>query len=139
MLLIYGGVEVAEAGHFPAFRDSKEIAAFGWLQEHADKDSVVLASFQTGNAIPAWAPVHVVIGHGPETANLAELQQKVDAYYTGQMSKSEREVFLESQGVDYVFIGPREMLNSAEGELEMGDLQRMYHQGDYSIFRVVDR
>jgi hypothetical protein len=136
ILLIYGGSVVARWGEFPAFRESGEIAAFGWLRDHAEKDSIVLGSFQTGNALPAWAPVHVVIGHGPESANLAKLKPQVESFYSGDMSLDERESFFENQRVDYIFFGPRELMNGADEASLASDLERVYHQGEYSIFRV---
>ncbi len=34
---------------------------------------VVLAAYETGNPMPAWAPVRVLVGHGPESIHLSEL------------------------------------------------------------------
>ncbi len=73
-LLLFGAFRVAAGGLTPTFRPANQVAAFEWLAENAESGAVVLTGFQTGNALPAWAPDFVVIGHGPESAGLAGAQ-----------------------------------------------------------------
>ncbi len=138
MMLVYGGIRVASSPGYPAFRRSREIEAFQWFEENALKDSVVLASFETGNALPAWAPLHVVIGHGPESANLAELRPLVRAYFAGEMTDNESMRFLASQGVDYVFFGPREKALGGMESLSGSGLLQVHAQQGYTIYMTAE-
>ncbi len=80
-LLLFGAFRVAAGGLTPAFRPANQVAAFEWLAENAESGTVVLTAFQTGNALPAWAPDFVVIGHGPESAGLQTLRPRVESYF----------------------------------------------------------
>jgi hypothetical protein len=138
LLLIFGGLQVSLSPSQPIFRPKEEVEAFEWLLEQDDPDMVVLSTYQTGNAIPAWAPGFVVVGHGPESANLLEFRVKVSSYYGGTLSDQEQLTFIRNQGVDYVFFGPEE---NVQGEFEIGELDYLrlsFQGGDYQIYQVVD-
>jgi hypothetical protein len=136
LMLITGGIGVALRPGEPAFRKSEEVRAFSWLNEEVEPGSVVLADYQTGNALPAWAPVRVVIGHGPESVDLISLSLQVDAFYGYGMTEQERLQFIKSQDVRYVWYGPRE---KALGSWDPGGsdfLTIAYDDTDYEVYRV---
>ena len=108
LLILIGGVSTAMRPIEPAFRRTAEIKAFDWLKEDSAREAVVLAAYSTSNALPAWAPVRVVAGHGPETAGLEELSPKIHRFFSTGTTQEERLDLLVSQGVDYVFYGPAE-------------------------------
>jgi hypothetical protein len=139
MLLIVGGIQIASSGAFPAFYNGQEVGAFKWIHRNVEKDAVILTSYGTGNALPAWAPVHVVIGHGPETANLDELLPQVNAFFAGKMATQASERFLSSQGIDYVFFGPLESRINVSTHRLGNVLQIVYDQGGYAVYKVVDQ
>jgi uncharacterized membrane protein len=115
----------------------EEVGAFEWLNEHGDPDQMVLSSYETGNAIPAWASSFVVIGHGPESANLVEFRVQVSAFYSGRLSRGEQLEFIEKQGIDNVFFGPAER---ELGDIDLNDydyLKRVFQSGQYEIYEVI--
>lgn len=81
MLLFMGGLLAAGQPREPLFLPNDVVKVFLSLRQHADPGAVVLSSFDIGNALPAWAPFRVVIGHGPESVGLSELSQQVTAFY----------------------------------------------------------
>jgi hypothetical protein len=139
VLLLVGGSQVASSEAFPAFREREEVEAFEWLRDSVEKDSIVLTSYETGNALPAWAPLHVVIGHGPESANLEELLPLVDAFFNGEMVQDEAERFLSSQGVDYVFFDPLGSNVDGIEELPGTGLRIIFDQGAYAVYEVIGK
>jgi hypothetical protein len=136
LLLIAAGIDVAIQPKEPAFRKYEEVEAFSWLNDGVEPNSVVLATFRTGNAIPAWAPVRVVIGHGPESVNLAELEAQVDAFYGEKMSEPERLQFIRSHDVHYVWYGPREKALGSWSPNGSDFLTFAAGFADYKIYRV---
>jgi hypothetical protein len=136
VLLLVGGVTSLLKPGSPFFRPTEEVAAFQYLGTRATPGSIVLSSFGTGNALPAWAPVRVVIGHGPESIGLAELAPRVASFFQSETDDAERLALLEEFGITHVFWGPREQ--------ELGDwspetasyLHLAYTQGDYHIYQV---
>lgn len=107
IMLWAGGVMSAARPALPSFRPAAEVDLFRDVQSLSSPGSIVLSSYETGNALPAWANVRVVIGQGPESANLASLKPQVAAFYYS-MTDSERLAFLQQWDVDYVVYGPNE-------------------------------
>jgi hypothetical protein len=107
-LLFVGGMRTASQPSEPAFVPAVQVDVFERLAERAVPGSVALASYPTSNALPAWAPLRVVIGHGPESARLSVLGPAVKAFYSLLWTDPERQAFLTEQSVRYVLYGPQE-------------------------------
>jgi hypothetical protein len=136
LLLVFGGIQVTLNPTLPIFRPVDEVETFDWLRSQDDPDMVVLSTYETGNAIPAWVPGFVVVGHGPESANLVEFRVKVSAFYTGQFSLEDQLEFLDNQGIDFVFFGPEE---DKLGDIDLGELDYLklaFQSGNYQIYEV---
>jgi hypothetical protein len=130
LVLLAGSSLTAWSPALPAFRPAGEIAAFDFLAKEASPGSVVLAPVPAGNALPAFVPVRVVIGHGPETIGFALLKPQVEAFFAGEMSDSAAAEFLEEQGVDFVFWHePARPVYSG--------LEPAYLSGEIAVYRVV--
>ncbi len=108
LMLISGALLASWRPSLPLFRQTSEIEAFEYLKQSASPGDVVLASFDVSNVLPAWAPLRVVAGHGPESVGLAELRPIVDAFYSSITPDAERKQFLKEQQVRFVFWGPLE-------------------------------
>lgn len=107
-LLWLGAVNTALHPAMPAFRPTDEAAWFETLR--LQQDAIVLAAYDTGNALPAWAPVRVVIGHGPETVGLGELEQEVFEFYSEGTPDAERQAIMQNHHAEYVAWGPAERM-----------------------------
>lgn len=136
LLLLFGGVNAVRNPGAPIFHPQAEVEAFVFFDEYADSDAVVLASYETGNTLPAWAPVFVLIGHGPESVGLAELTPRVERFYRADTPSEERLGLIAEFGIDYVFWGPHER--------ELGDwdprqeefLESVFSNGMITVFAV---
>lgn len=89
-MLLLGGVQAATSPGLPLFRPAQEVAAFQALAALAHPGDVVLAAYDTGNALPAWAPVRVVIGHAPESQGIQDLRPRVQAFFSESTPEAER-------------------------------------------------
>ena len=136
VLLVAGGMQVASLPAMPAFRPVEEVAAFQFIAERATTKTVVLSSHATGNALPAWTPVFVVIGHGPESAEYASTAQQVEAFYKMGISNQERIDLLCQFGVDFVFWGPVERKLGEWDPSSVRYLSPVFRQGVYVVFQV---
>ncbi len=137
LILWIGSFTAAQNPTIPVFRPTAEVAAFNFLARTTTANDVVLSSFETGNALPAWIPVYVVLGHGPETINHAQIATRVSAFYTLESSDQVRRSLLDDYNVDYVFWGPeeRELGSWQPGEADY--LFEIFSDGEYSIFSVI--
>ncbi len=129
LLIFSGSILSARTVSLPVFRPAAEVRAFAFLETIAEPGSVVLATKDTGNALPAFAPVRVVIGHGPETINFARIHPMVEAYFGLSLDQEEQAELLSEYEVDFV-LGP-----SASTPAPIG-AERVYVEDGYVIFRV---
>jgi hypothetical protein len=135
MLIISQGVW--HAG-LPVFRPSSEVAMFNKVAEIAIPGDVVLCSYETGNAIPAWAPVRVMAGHGPESANLKAVLPEVNNFFGGGKDLSWQNEFINKNKVRFIIAGPAER-NLGNWETTFGRVyQLIYRVEGYSIYKVED-
>ena len=135
-LLLVGATQVALRGLPPVYQASDQVAGFEWLAEHAGSGAVVLSSYETGNSLPAWAPDFVLIGHGPESAGLSDLEPRVRAFFALSGSGPENEALLREFEVSFVFVGPAERAMGYSEAAAASTLTEVYRQGDIAIFRV---
>jgi hypothetical protein len=120
----------------PIFRPVAEIEAFKTISKSSISGQVVLSSFKTGNVLPAWAPVHVVTGHGPESANLPFYLKQTDDYYQGNINQLQRDAFYKNLEIQYVFWGPNEKSIGGWNPSLDPNLTSIYNQSGYQIFKV---
>jgi hypothetical protein len=140
LLLLIGAGTTAATVRPPVFQAQEQIAAFQWLDQHLERDAVLLAAYETANPLPAWAFVRTPAGHGPESINLAEILPEISRFYRLQagMSDQDRAAFLRSLKVDFVFHGPNERELGAWDPSKVDFLTQVFRQKNYSIYRVDD-
>ncbi len=136
LLLFIGSLNAVRSPQMPIYRPKSESAAFEFLDQSVPKDAVVLASFDTGNAVPAWAPVFAVIGHGPESVGLAQLSPRVKSFYDPSTSSEERLDLLKEFNVDYVFWGPNERNLGSWNPEQSAFLTEIFSEAGYFIFKA---
>jgi len=138
LLLLAGGLQTALRPSEPAFRPAAEAAAFESLAEIAEEGSVVLAAYATGNALPAWVPLRVVIGHGPESIGLADLEPQVARFFSDRAADADRAQFLMRNRVQFVFWGPHERALGGWDPNSAGGLTPVYDGDGYAVFANLD-
>jgi hypothetical protein len=136
IILLAGSFQAVQNPTRPIYRPAEETKAFQYLAQRANRDEVVLSSYQTGNALPAWVPVHVVLGHGPETYRSEEMQEDVQHFYRPDLTGEERITFLRAYQVDYLFWGPLERALGGWDPGESDYLIPLYDQEGYFIYDV---
>ncbi|HLE52346.1 MAG TPA: hypothetical protein VI755_09795 [Anaerolineales bacterium] len=136
LFLLMGGIKAAARPGWPLSRPSDEVAMFVYLAQQAEPDAVVLTAFETGNALPAWSPQRVVIGHGPESANFKETQRRLSEFFEPGTSDAARIALLEEASVEYILWGPAERDLGGWDPGKASYLLRVFKQGEYSLFEV---
>ncbi len=138
LILLAGGVRASLRPEEPVFIPRAEAAAFEWLRDHGEAGAAVAAAYETANALPAWAPVRVAAGHGPETPSLAALLPQVERLFLSTTGDAYRDEFVAEHGIGYVFIGPHEAALGNWRPSDESRYQRIYDESGYSIYRVED-
>ena len=136
LIILSAGTQLALDPKEPVFRPAEEVNAFLFLAENAQPGDIVLASYDSSNPLPAWAPVRTLTGHGPESVNLQLYEKAIKEFFSEETSQDVRINILGSNDVDFVFWGPNE---KALGSWDPGtdeNIVLIYDQGNYKIYSV---
>jgi hypothetical protein len=136
LLLLAGGFLTVSQAATPVYRPLDEVAVFEYLRANAETGSVVITAYETGNPLPAWAPVRVVIGHGPESAKLKELAPRVATFFMTTTTHEARIAMIQEFNVRYVFWGPVERALGDWDPNQAIYLRQVEQTGDYMLFEV---
>jgi hypothetical protein len=136
LFLLIGAVTIISGKRPPIFHPDYQQTAFHWLADHA-QGQVVLTAYGTGNALPAYAPVRVFVGHGPETANSEAKQAKLPQFFAATNDDFRRQL-LRNYGITYLFYGPTEQALGDFSPSSAPYLRQVYDNGEVQIYRFVD-
>jgi len=136
LILFLGSLQAAQNVQPPVFRPDAEVSAFDQLRQIAAVGDVVLTSYETGNVLPAWVPIRVVAGHGPESVGLERLLPRIQAIYQGRTTDDTRLEFFQRYRVDYVFWGPNEQRFGSWIPGEEDYLEKVIDVVGYEVYRV---
>ena len=134
LLVVSAGLLGVTQGRSAVVHYEDELSAYKWAAENLLQGSLILAAPETGNRIPAFAPLRVLYGHPFETPNAEVQKQKVEELFnTGGIASSGMQTLLE-EGVEYVFYGPREQ--EIGNPAWLSDLELIGKFGEVRIYKV---
>jgi hypothetical protein len=136
LFFLAGSIWAVMTPSWPIFQPREKINAYTYLAENVSAGSNVLSSYSTGNSLPAWAPVSVVIGHGPESIGLAELEPQVSKFFSTNEPENDRIAFIKNERVNYLFYGPEERVLGGWDPEKADFLKVIYSQDGYTIYQV---
>ncbi|MGA2112242.1 MAG: hypothetical protein ABSG98_08855 [Anaerolineales bacterium] len=117
VLMYVGSIHEALQPAPPQFLPAAEVGIFDWLNHNADPRSVVLCSFDTGNALPAYTDLTPYIGLGPETLHLQDKQKSVNAFFDPGSADSARQEILNTTRAGWIILGPSGSLPLLEDDI----------------------
>lgn len=116
--------------------------ALMWLRaqvpDDAAFDTIVFASLDSGNLIPAWVPVRTTLGHWSLTAYAADRLDDADLFFDTQASDAARIAMLRELDVDYVYVGAAERELGAFDPAGAAYLEPAFTSATVSIYRFDD-
>lgn len=87
----------------PFYMSNSYRDAFEWLDNHTDKNGVVLSGYVTGNLLPGFSGFTSYVGHASLTPDVARKRKEVGEFY-----KEPKVSFLMKNRVRYIFFGLEE-------------------------------
>jgi uncharacterized membrane protein len=118
------------------FHSADQMAAFDWLGDHLAWDDTVLASYETGNLVPAWTGRRVFLGHWAESPDWLERKAQVKTFFDDATANAWRLALLRQHDIKYVFYGPRERALGEFNPDHSEYLERVFRQGDVALYEV---
>ena len=137
IFLVWGAASRAAMPSAPIFISAPEVEAYQAFNEIAHQDSIVLSTFSVGNSLPAWAPVRVVQGHGPETVHLQYWQDSINEYFRENHGDAHCGGFFKESQIDFLFWGPEEVQTWNWDPGIKDCLLQVYNADGYRIFKIV--
>jgi hypothetical protein len=136
LILLVGSIFLSINPGRPIFIQKEERAALIFLAEHVKRGDVLLASYEISNDAPAWAPVQVLIGHGPESIHLATIKPQVDLFFQSATPDTFRQDLINKFNIRYILIGPSEeqVANWVPAQDMNASLE--YDQNGWKLFKV---
>ncbi len=137
LILLVGGIKLAIKPSLPVFLPNSMVTMMETLDNISGTGNpVVLAAYETSNALPAYANVRVIIGHGPESAGGEITKKKAEAIYQSSISDGERLQFLKNHQVRFVVWGELERKLGNWNPASANYLKKISQSGDYFIYEV---
>jgi hypothetical protein len=138
LILIVGGTIATLNPSQPLYRPSDQVRTFKELSQIADPEDVVLSSYATGNPLPSFTPLRVVIGIGTLTVSYEDVSDQVVSFYQSYTPDLQRQEMLQQWSVDYVYWGPDERELGAWNPHQASYLEKIFTAGEYDLFRVLN-
>ncbi len=120
----------------PVFRTVDEIKMVFTLEKQITPGDIVLTDYKTANSLPAWIPVRVIAGHGPESVDLKAQLSNVTSFFLENQDIAWQRDYLRKNKVRYIVVSP-DMINNS-GWKPAADLpvNEIYNFREYRIYRV---
>jgi hypothetical protein len=137
-LYLVGSTGMAVAAHEPSlFLSASQWAAFDWLRDSLTEDDVVLASYGTGNLIPAWTGHRVFLGHWSESLDWPGREEQVKTFFDADTADAWRVALLRQHTITHVFYGSRERALGSFDPTAVSWLEPAFRSGEVAVYRVV--
>ncbi len=132
LIVLLAGFQATRTHDPQIYLTRSEFQGLAWIEENADPGDLVLAGPEMGLFIPAYTGRRVIYGHPFETVAAEDQEKAVIDFFSGDWSATERSSFLEDQGVDFIFYGPRE---AALGPLSIPSIwELVFRESDVKVY-----
>jgi len=136
VLLVTGAMITIAQRPDTVFIASPQAEAARWLAAESHQ-SIVLASYQTGNYLPTVADVRTFIGHGPETIESETKMAMLSKFFTLDDDNFRRKLLLDYR-INYLFYGPAEQALGSFSPATTPYLKNVYDNGTVQIYQVLE-
>ena len=133
LALAFASPRAVLAGSPEAFASSDDLAATGWLRQHASRDDVAVGDGTSDQFLAAFGEVRAAWGSFSYTPNYDREGQQLALFYLGE---TDPQGYLSERGVRWVYFGPRERRFARINPDGMGFLRAAYSSGTTTIYEV---
>ncbi len=138
ILIIINGIIAGKNHYEPVFIPREKAESYQQINSSIEPHSNVLSNFQTGNELPAWSPVYVAMGHGPESIFLSKVKVDAEEFYDPQGLDAPKISILKKYNIDYVLYEKEvELVPRTDGALPCY-LEDMLDTNYYFLYKVVN-
>jgi hypothetical protein len=136
IVVLIGALTTVQTLKPPIYQSSNLIEVFEKLHDIGDKNDVVISNYDVSNMIPAYLPMRVVVGHGPESKNLFELKSKVDKLLVGQLSEADFESIIKEFNVKYIIYSFDEINSQKSERKNFSNNEIIFDNEEYLLVKI---
>ena len=136
IVIVLGAFSTIQNINSPIYQDSNLVNVFEELNLVGEKNDVVVANYEVSNVLPAYAPMRVVIGHGPESKNLIELNKKVNRLLHGELSESDYYSLINEFNVKFIVYSFKGINNQGMESVDLKDNELVYENEEYLLVKI---
>ena len=133
LALTFASPRAALADAPEAYASSADLAATGWLREHARPDDVAVGESTSSQFLVAYGGVRVVWGSFAYTPDYDREGRRLAAFYLGHVDPQQ---YLRDRNTRWVYFSPRERLYAQIHPDQMPFLKRAYSYGDTAVYEL---
>jgi hypothetical protein len=130
VIIFIGAVQSVVSPTLPIYRQAGEIEIFSYFSDENFSNKTVLAEYSISNALPAWANVKTIIGHGPESIDLAQNNEIIENIFMNKISSNQIVEYLCRCNVSFIIIGPQQ---SGFNWKQIEEFSLQFQSGNYQL------
>jgi hypothetical protein len=137
IIFFAGGISTLLRPAPPLYLSRDEVRIFLYLQNDSEKGQIVIADYDTSNALPAWAPVRTVIGHGPESIHLNVWRPIIESVLNEDGKLNDIQQLAKDVYFKYILISPtNQKINSRWSNELQNEFKLKIKSGNWQIYQV---
>jgi hypothetical protein len=137
-LYLVGSASLVVLARSPTlFHSADQLVAFGWVANNLAGNNTFLASYETGNLIPAWTGRRVFLGHWAESVDWPERETQVEMFFDAVTADTWRVALLCRHQITHVFHGSQERALGEFDPTTAPYLREVHTVGEATIYEVV--
>jgi len=120
----------------PVYQDADLKMVFESIEIAGKRNDVVVANYDISNILPAYIPMRVVIGHGPESKNLFELQERIDHLYSNQLSDSEYLSLINDFQIKFIIYSKDDQYDNQDVNLHFPNQEIILNNEKFQVVKI---
>jgi hypothetical protein len=122
--------------NYPVYHDADLNMVFESIEIAGKRNDVVVANYDISNILPAYIPMRVVIGHGPESKNLFELEERIDQLFSNQLSDSEYLSFINDFQIKFIIYSKDEQYDNRDVNLQYPNQEIILNNEKFQVVKI---
>jgi hypothetical protein len=139
LIFSVGSFTATQSLDSPIYSSKSIIDVGNYLRTEVNVGDVILAPFDESNVLPAYVPIKVITGHGPESKNLSVISEILDRFYNGDLSQGETQDFIQSFDIKFIVVPGDIDPSRVMSQFELHRIKTVYENIDYLVLKIDDK
>jgi len=139
LIFTVGSYQTIQNVDSPIYSSKSIIDVGTYLRNEVNVGDVILAPFDESNLLPAFIPIKVITGHGPESKNLSEITKILDRFYQGDLNQDETQEFIQPFDIKFIVVPKNLDPSIIMSQFAPHQINSVYENTDYLVLKINDK